>query len=206
MRIQSETNGRIQSVPRAASGSFKDKLIETKANLVTAVLAGQSCYVQGEDTPLRYRLLTDTALRLAELNQIAAYFDLSGLAYQYDLTTWTQNSLRLLAIQLNLPLPAANWWTQHSKEDPVSIFVQFLGEHVLAQVNKPVLLSFDEADQLLRAPLATDFWRLLDQISKAQQQKPEFQQLSVLLWGKASWEMLAGNGRFPGNTFKQIIL
>jgi hypothetical protein len=206
MRIQSETNGRLQPAPKAATGPFKDKLIEAKASLVTAVLAGQSCYVQGEDTPLRYRLLTDTALRLAELNQAAAYFDLSDLAYQYDLTTWIQNNIRLLAIQLNLPLPTANWWTQHSEADPISIFVQFLGEHLLAQANKPILLSFDEADQLLRAPLATDFWQLLNQMSNAQQQKPEFQQLRMVLWGKASWEILTGNGRFPGNTFKQVIL
>jgi len=207
MRIQSETNGRPQPMPRAQTGPFKDRLIEAKANLVTAVLAGQSSYVQGEDAPLRYRLLTDTALRLAELNQQAAYFDLSDLAYQYDLTTWVQNSIRLLAIQLNLPLPPASWWAERSEVDPIVIFVSFLGEHVLSQgITKPILLSFDEADQLLRAPLAANFGRLLGQISRAQEQKGEFNQLTLVLWGKASWETLAENGRFPGNTFKQIIL
>lgn len=204
--MQSETNGRPQPMPRAQTGSFKDKLVEAKANLITAVLAGQSSYVQGENTPLRYRLLTDTALRLTELNQVAAYFDLSDLAYQYDLTTWVQNSIRLLAIQLNLPLPTASWWSEHSDTDPIAVFTQFLGETVREQAAKPVLLSFDEADQLLRAPLAADFWRLLNQISLAQEQKQEFEQLTLVLWGEASWQQLVENGRFPTNTFKQIIL
>jgi len=206
MRIQHETNGRLQPVPRAATGPFKDRLIEAKANLVTAVLAGQSSYVQGEDAPLRYRLLTDTALRLTEFNQRTAYFDLSDLAYQYDLATWVQNSIRLLAIQLNLPLPMASWWAEQSETDPIAVFGQFLKEHVLTPEDKPVLLSFDEADQLLRAPLAVDFWRLLSQISLAQEQKREFERLTFVLWGKASWQQLTENGRFPTNTFKQIIL
>ncbi|MAU01289.1 MAG: hypothetical protein CL608_29460 [Anaerolineaceae bacterium] len=206
MRIQSETNGRPQPMPRAQTGPFKDRLIEAKANLITAVLAGQSSYVQGVDAPLRYRLLTDTALRLAELNQVAAYFDLSDLAYQYDLTTWVQNCIRLLAIQLNLPLPTASWWSEYGEAEPIAVFMQFLGENVLGQVEKPVLLSFDEADQLLRAPLAADFWRLLNQISLAREQKREFEQLTLVLWGKASWQQLAENGRFPTNIFKQIIL
>jgi hypothetical protein len=206
MRLQSETNGRPQPIPRAQTGPFKDRLVEAKAGLITAVLAGQSSYVQGEDVPLRYRLLTDTALRLAELNEVAAYFDLSDLAYQYDLTVWVQNSIRLLAIQLNLPLPTASWWSEHGESDPIAVFMQFLGKNVLGQADKPVLLSFDEADQLLRAPLAADFWRLLNQIGQAQEQKQEFEQLTLVLWGKISWQQLAENGRFPTSTVKQIIL
>ncbi len=206
MRIQNETNGRPQPMPRAKTGPFIDRLIAAKANLVTAVLAGQSCYVQGENAPLRYRLLTDTALRLTEFNQQAAYFDLSDLAYQYDLTTWVQNSIRLLAIQLNLPLPTASWWVERSEADPIAVFLQFLEKCILSQGDKPVLLSFDEADQLLQAPLAGDFWRFFDWISQAQEQKREFKQLTLVLWGKASWQQLAGNGRFSTNALKQIIL
>ena len=206
MRIQSETNGRSQPTPHLQSEPFKKRLIEAKANLVTAVLARQSTYIQGEDAPLRYRLLTDTALRLAELNQLAVYFDLSDLAYQYDLATWVQNSIRLLAIQLNLPLPTAAWWAKHEDADPVNVFMQFLAEHVLVQINEPVLFSFDEADQLLRVPLAADFWRLLDQIALAQAQQPAFQQLTLVLWGKTSWQALAGNKHLSASNIKQITL
>jgi hypothetical protein len=206
IRIQSEPNGRPQPLPRAATGPFKDRLIEAKAQLVTAVLSGQSCYVQGEDAPLRYRLLTDTALRLAELNQLAAYFDLSDLAYQYDLTTWVQNSIRLLAIQLNCPLPTAKWWTEHSEVDPIDAFVQFLGTAVLSQKSQQVLLSFDEADQLTQAPLAPDFWRLVDQIEMARLNQPAFHNLTILLWGKSSWQGLVGKGCSPTLDLKPIIL
>lgn len=205
MRLQSEPNGRPQPVRRGATGPFQERLIDTKARVVTAVLASQSCYVQGEDAPLRYRLLTDAALRLAELNHLAAYFDLSDLAYQYDLTTWVQNTVRLLAIQLNLPLPTAFWWANHAENDPIDNLVEFIAKEVLPKVSQPVLLSFDEADQLLRAPLAADFWRLLDALKKAQQQ-PAFHQLSVVLWGTISWQALAEDGRFPADALKQIIL
>lgn len=206
MHFQSETNGRPKPMPRAATGPFQQQLIKAKTELVAAVLSGQSCFVQGHDAPLRYRLLTDTALRLAELNQLAAYFDLSDLAYQYDLTTWVQNSIRLLAIQLNLPLPTAAWWATNAEADPVDLFVQFLEESVLAQLDQQVLLSFDEADWLAQAPLAADFWRLLLQINQAAQEKLVYDRLTVVLWGKSSWEGLAGYGRFPTNTLKQIIL
>jgi hypothetical protein len=206
MRIQSEPNGRPQPLPRAATGPFKNRLFEAKAQLVTAVLAGQNSYVQGEDAPLRYRLLTDTALRLAELNQRAAYFDLSDLTYQFDLMTWVQNSIRLLAIQLNIPFPTASWWVERSTDDPVDAFVQFLGSAILPQINQPVLLSFDEADQLKQTPLTADFWRLLDQIEMARLNQPAFQKLTIVLWGKSSWQSLAGDGRFTDNKFKQIIL
>ncbi len=206
MRIHSETNGRSQPATRLQTEPFNNELIEAKINLVTAVLAGQSSYVQGEDSPLRYRLLTETALRLVELEQMAAYFDLSDLAYQYDLAAWVQNSIRLLAIQLNLPLPTASWWARHGENDPATIFVQFLEENVLPQLNKPVLLSFDEADQLMQAPLAAGVWRLLNQLNAAQLVKPGFKRVTVVLWGKAPWEILTGNGRFPNNRFKQLIL
>ncbi|MBK8900617.1 MAG: hypothetical protein IPM53_05495 [Anaerolineaceae bacterium] len=205
MRLQSEANGRSQPQRRGVTGPFQERLMDTKARVVTAVLAHQSCYVQGEDAPLRYRLLTDTALRLAELNQLAGYFDLSDLAYQYDLTTWAQNTIRLLAIQLNLPLPTAVWWKAHAENDPIDTLVQFIAEQVLSQVNQPVLLSFDEADQLLRAPLAADFWRLLHALQAAQKQ-PAFAQLTVVLWGKVAWKALAEDGRFPAEAFKQIVL
>lgn len=205
MRLQSEPNGRPQPIPRGATGPFQERLTDTKARVVTAVLANQSCYVQGEDAPLRYRLLTDTALRLAELNQLAGYFDLSDLAYQYDLTTWVQNTIRLLAIQLNLPLPTAVWWATRAENDPIANLVQFIGEDVLPKVSQPVLLSFDEADQLRQAPLATDFWRLLDAL-QAKQQQPTGEQLTIVLWGKVAWKALAEDGRFPADALKQIIL
>ena len=205
MRLQRESNGRPQPLPRAATGPFQERLMDSKARVLTAVLANQSCYVQGDDAPLRYRLLTDTALRLAELNQLAAYFDLSDLAYQYDLTTWIQNVIRLLAIQLNLPLPTAVWFANHAENDPVDMLIQFLAEQVLPKVNQPVLLSFDEADQLQRAPLAADFWRLLQALQEARKQ-PAFEQFSVILWGKSSWQALAEDGRFPAEALKQIIL
>lgn len=205
MRLQSEPNGRPQPLSRAATGPFQERLMDAKARVVTAVLACQSCYIQGEDAPLRYRLLTDTALRLAELSQLAAYFDLSDLAYQYDLTTWVQNTIRLMAIQLNLPLPTAVWLANHAENDPIDTLIQFLAEQVLPKVNQPILLSFDEADQLLRAPLAADFWRWLHAL-QAMRQQPAFQQLSVVLWGKVSWQALAEDGRFPAEALKQIIL
>lgn len=205
MRLQSEPNGRPQPIRRGATGPFQERLMDTKARVVTAVLANQSCYVQGEDAPLRYRLLTDTALRLAELNQLAGYFDLSDLAYQYDLTTWVQNTIRLLAIQLNLPLPTAVWWATRAENDPIANLVQFIGEDVLPKVSQPVLLSFDEADQLRQAPLATDFWRLLDAL-QAKQQQPTGEQLTIVLWGKVAWKALAEDGRFPADALKQIIL
>lgn len=206
MRIQNDTNGRPQPLPRAATGPFQDRLIEAKARLITAVLAQKSSYVQGEDAPLRYRLLTDTALRLAELNQSAAYFDLSELAYQHNLANWVHNSLRLLAIQLKLPLPTASWWATLSEADPIDCFVKFLGEHVVARGNHSIMLSFDEADQLVKAPLADDFWRLLHAIQMAKLHQPAFHQLTIVLWGASTWGMLAGDGRFPAETFKQIVL
>lgn len=206
MRIQRDISGRRQAMPRAQTGPFKNRLLEAKAQLVTAVLSGKSSYVQGEDAPLRYRLLTDTALRLADLGQTAAYFDLTDLAYQYDVAKWIHNSLRLLAIQLSVPLPEGDWWETHSAEDPVAAFVQFLEEKVLPQAEKPILLSFDEADQLLKVSLADDFWRLLTLIEGAWLRQPKFANLTIVLWGTASWEMLSGNGRFPTAALKPIIL
>jgi hypothetical protein len=206
MRIQRETNGRPQPLKRGQTGLFINRLLEAKAQVITAVLSGKSCYVQGKDAPLRYRLLTDTALRLADLGQTAAYLDLTDLAYQFDLAKWTHNSLRLLAVQLNLPLPTADWWARHSADDPAAAFVQFLGENVLPQAKKPILLSFDEADQLLKVPLAKDFWRLLTLVEAARLDKPEFEYLTLVLWGNVSWELLAENGRFPTAALKSIIL
>ncbi|WP_420630591.1 hypothetical protein [Candidatus Leptofilum sp.] len=206
MRIQQETNGRLQPIPRGQTGPFRNELLEAKAELITAVLCGKSSYVQGENAPLRYRLLTDTALRLSDLGQTAAYFDLIDLDYQYDLAKWTHNNLRLLAIQLNVPLPKGDWWATQSADDPVAAFVQFLAEKVLPEAEKPILLSFDEADQLLRAPLAADFWRLLTLIEAARLQQPLFENLVVVLWGTVSWELLADNGRFPTAALKPIIL
>lgn len=206
MRIQNDTNGRPQPLSLAKTGPFRDQLIEAKATLITAVLASKSSYVQGKDAPLRYRLLTDTALRLAELNQRAAYFDLTDLAYQYDLLNWVRNSIRLLAIQLNIPLPGASWWAAHGNEDPVDIFVKFLGEFATSQETHAILLSFDEADHLKKAPLAADFWRLLHAVQVAKLHQPAFHQLAIVLWGVSSWEELAGNGRFPAAAFKQIVL
>ena len=206
MRIQRNTNGRQQPMPRTQTGPLANRLLEAKAQLVTAVLSGKSSYVQGENAPLRYRLLTDTALRLADLGQTAAYFDLTDLAYQFDVAKWMHNSLRLLAIQLNVPLPDSDWWEAKREGDPVAAFVQFLGEKVLPQANQPILLSFDEADQLLKSPLADDFWRLLTQIEAARLHQPDFANLTIVLWGSSSWEMLAGNGRFPTGALKPIIL
>ncbi|MCA9897987.1 MAG: hypothetical protein H6654_06400 [Ardenticatenaceae bacterium] len=210
MGIQRNTNGRRQAMPRLQTGpsanKFANKLLEAKTQLITAVLSGKSSYVQGDDTPLRYRLLTDTALRLADLGQTAAYFDLTDLDYQFDAAKWMHNSLRLLAIQLNVSLPENDWWVTHSEADPIAAFVQFLGEKVLPQAQKPILLSFDQADQLLKVPLAADFWRLLTQIEAARMQQPAFMNLTIVLWGSASWEMLAGNGRFPTAALNPIIL
>ena len=206
IRMHSETTTRRRPIPRSETGPFKGRLFEAKANLVTAVLARNSCYVQSDDAPLRYRLLTDTALRLAELNQAAAYFDLSALAYQYDLATWVQNSVRLLSIQLNLQLPIGRWGEDHNNSDPIDYFVQFLEKQVLQRVTRPIMLSFDEADQLVKAPLAANFWRLQHILLEAQLRQSEFQRLTVVMWGETSWQIVAENGRFPSDGFKEIVL
>lgn len=206
MRIQQDTNPRLQALPRKQTGQLKNELLEAKAQLVTAVLSGKSCYVQGKNAPLRYRLLTDAALRLADLGQKATYFDLMDLDFQYDLAKWIHNSVRLLAIQLNVPLPDSDWWAEKSADDPVAAFVEFLGAKVLPQAQTQIMLSFDEADHLLKAPLAADFWRLLTLLEAARMQQPLFENLVVVLWGTASWEMLTGNGRFPTAAIKTICL
>lgn len=206
MDMQQETNGRSQPMPQLQTGRLNKQFLESKAQLITAVLSGKSCYVQGEDAPLRYRLLTDTALRLADLGQTAAYFDLIDLDYQYDLAKWVRNSLRLLAIQLNVPLPMGDLWAQKLEDDPIAAFIEFLGKKVLTEAQTQVMLSFDEADQLLKAPLASDFWRLLTLIEAARLQQPLFENLVVVLWGTVSWEILAGNGRFPTTAIKSIVL
>lgn len=206
MHIQGEPNDRRQPMPRSETGLFRERLIEAKARLITAVLASKNCYVQSGNAPLRYRLLADSALRLAELNQAAAYFDLTALDYEYDLTIWVQNSVRLLAIQLNLPMPNGRWWENQENSDPVDYFVQFLREQVLKQVSLPILLSFDEADTLLKAPLASDFFRLLHTINLAQISEPGFERLAVVLWGQSSWQTIIEDGRFPNKALKLIIL
>lgn len=210
MGIQRDANGRRLTMPQEQSGSiinnYSNRLLEAKAQLVTAVLSGKSSYIQGEDAALRYRLLTDSALRLADLGQTAAYFDLTDLDFQYDAAKWMQNSLRLLSIQLNVPLPDSTWWTTYGAQDPIAAFVQFLAEKVLPNAERPILLSFNEVDQLLKVPLADDFWRFLLQIEAARLHQPEFANLTIILWGSASWEILAGNGRFPTAALKQIIL
>lgn len=206
MHIQSEANNPLPTIAHTPTGSFKDRLTEAKTRVVTAVLAGHNCYVQGSDAPLRYRLLNDTALRLTELDRAAAYFDLTDMAYQYDLATWVKSSIRLLSIHLTLPTPQTGWLVQQSENDPIAFFLRFLRENVLLQQNKPVTLSFDEVDQLNRAPLAADFWRLLSKIEAAQRQIPAFAQLTVVLWGQAPQHELGENGRFPTHFLKPIIL
>lgn len=206
MYMQSEATGHRQTYSKIKTGPFKDRLIEAKAQLITAVLANQNSYVQSDDAPLRYRLLTDTALRLVELNHPAAYFDLTDLAYQYDLTTWVQNTIRLLTIQLNIPMPNGRWWAQHAEDDPIDCFMHFLEDKVLNHGEGSILLSFDEADKLQSVPLATEFWRLLYTIAEAVRYQPAFERLTIVLWGEISWQELNRNGRFPQNSFKSIIL
>jgi hypothetical protein len=206
MHTQGETNDRRQPMPRSETGLFKERLIGAKSSLVTAVLSSKSCYVQSNNAPLRYRLLTDTALRLAELNQAVAYFDLTALAYEHELATWVQNSAQLLAIQLNLPMPNGRWWKDRQNRDPIDYFVQFLGEQVLKKVAKPIVLSFDETDTLLKAPLADDFFRLLRAIKLAQLTQSDFSSLAIVLWGEIPWHDLVEDGRFPADLFKLIVL
>lgn len=64
----------------------------------------------------------------------------------------------------------------------------------------------DEGDQLLNVPLAADFWRLLTMLAAARLHQPEFKNLTVVLWRKSSWELLAENGRFPTAALNLIIL
>ncbi|VAW31226.1 hypothetical protein MNBD_CHLOROFLEXI01-2658 [hydrothermal vent metagenome] len=206
MHIQGETNDHRQAMPRSETSLFREQLTEAKARLVTAVLSSKSCYVQGDNAPLRYRLLTNTALQLAELNQAVAYFDLTALAYEHDLETWVQNSIRLLTIQLNLPMPNGRWWEDRQNRDPIEYFVQFLDERVLQRVKQPILLSFDEADVLLEAPLAEAFFRLLHAIKPVQLSPSNFDALSVVLWGKTAWQNLVEDGRFPTDLLKLIVL
>jgi len=206
IHVQSEPNDHRQAMPRSETGLFRERLIEAKASLVTAVLSSKSCYVQGDNAPLRYRLLTDTALQLAKLNQAVAYFDLTALAYEHDLETWVQNSIRLLTIQLNLPMPNGRWWEDRQNRDPIEYFVQFLDERVLKRVGQPILLSFDEADVLLEAPLAEAFFRLIRAITLVQQSPSNFDELSIVLWGKTAWQNLVEDGRFPTDLLKLIVL
>lgn len=206
LHLQSVTNGRHHTNLSIHIGPFQNKVASAKEQLLTAVMTGHNCYVQSDDAPLRYRLLTDTALHLEELNYTAVFLDLSSLAYQYDLATWVQNNIRLLAIQLNLTLPGFDWLKDPKNGDPMQLFVEFLGERVLKNSQQPVLLSLDEVDEIARAPLAKEVLRLLALIEQSQKEQTVFARLSLVFWGRRAGQTLAENVRLPFKDLRLIAL
>jgi len=154
--------------------------------LLTALTAGEFCYVLTSRQMGKSSLMVRTAARMREQGGRTAIVDLSALGRNLTPEQWYDGILVRIAQQLRLEPELEAYWAAQARLGPIQRFVQAMGQVVLAHWSGPVVILIDEIDMVRSLPFATDeFFAAIRSFYNERASEPTYGRLTFCLLGVA---------------------
>ena len=155
--------------------------------LEKAVKNLEFCYVLNSRQSGKSSLKIRTKNKLEAEGFACATIDLSGVGCSgVTIDAWYAGLLYELEsnFQIEEDFNLDNWWFQHSLLSPVQRLTAFIEEVLLVNVQKNIVIFFDEVDSILglKFPI-NDFFSLISSCYEKRCINPEYQRLTFVLLG-----------------------
>ncbi len=152
-------------------------------------------------------LMIRTAEQLLDDGGQAVIIDLTQIGIEVSAEQWYRGVLTLIADQLMLSVPIADWWEAHNHLGVTQRLTQFFQQVVMAEVADPVTIFVDEIDTTLSLDFTDDFFAAIRYLYVARATQPELRQLSFVLIGVATpGDLIRDPKRTPFNIGQRVDL
>ncbi|MBE9226159.1 AAA-like domain-containing protein [Phormidium sp. LEGE 05292] len=175
------------------------------------LIAGEFCYVLNSRQMGKSSLRVRTIKRLREEGFACATVDITAIGTS-DITPeqWYAGVIDYLIndFELYTSFDLEEWWTTHSLLSPVQKFRKFLGEVLLKNIEKTIIIFVDEIDSVLSLPFnIDDFFAVIRECYNYRADNPEYRRLTFALIGVATpADLISDQQRTPFNIGRAIEL
>lgn len=178
------------------------------ATLLTALAAGEFCYVLAPRQSGKSSLCSRTRNRLQQMGTACISIDLHMIGMPRDAEQWYRSLLDVGPWDLNLPLDPEQTWKRHSDKSPLQRWLRFWREEVLARIGGMVVIFIDEIEMIQKLPFPPDeFLAGVRAIYNARAHDPMWCRLSFCLLGVAApFELIHDPNFSPFNIGRGIHL
>lgn len=198
---------RFQSTGTLRADSF---YIERPADalLLSALDAGEFCYVLGQRQIGKSSLRSRTERRLRERGVRTVHIDLTALGSEATAAEWYYALVSTTAEQLDIEESARAHFSKSAGVPPTQRWLDFLRRVLLAQVSSRVVIFIDEIDKTQALPFPRDdFFAGLRALYNARVDQPELQRLTFCVLGSvAHQDLMSDVKQTPFNIGRAVEL
>lgn len=178
------------------------------AQLLSALEAGEFCYVLGQRQIGKSSLRSRTERRLRERGVRTVHIDLTALGSEATAPEWYYALISAAAEQLDLEDEARAHWAATENSPPVQRWASFLRRVLLARVPARIVIFIDEIDKTLALPFPRDdFFAGLRAVFNARVDDPELGRLTFCVLGSvAHQDLMSDVKQTPFNIGRAVEL
>jgi formylglycine-generating enzyme required for sulfatase activity len=183
--------------------------IERQADhdLLEALEENELCLVLAPRQTGKSSLMVRTRKKLGAKGIGSAIVDMQQLGSRYDMDKWFSDVVYQIERSLSLKTNAVKWWAENKEIGPTMRFMTFLEDIVLAEINSPLVIFFDEIDTALTLPFSGDFFTTIRALVNARADNEVLKRLNFVLLGVASpTDFIKRKSRTPFNVGTEIKL
>ncbi len=158
------------------------------AELLTALRAGEFCYVLTTRQMGKTSLTVRAAAQLREEGSAVVVLDLTAFGQNLDVEQWYFSMLSDVAEKLKLEDEMEAYWEANARRSPLHRFFGAIREVYLERKRKPLVIFVDEIDAVrsLRQFKADEFFAGIRECYNRRTGDPKFQRLTFCLLGVAT--------------------
>lgn len=169
--------------------------------------AGEFAFILSSRQVGKSSLMVRTAQQLEREDICSVIIDLSSIGVKISADEWYLGILDEIVNTLKLKTDIFAWWSERAGLSPATRMTNFFRDVLLKEVNRPVIIFFDEIDSTLSVPFADDFFAGLRAVYNARSNVADFKRLSFVMIGVATpSDLISDSKRTPFNIGRRVEL
>ncbi|MCA9924696.1 MAG: AAA-like domain-containing protein [Anaerolineales bacterium] len=187
-----ENNNNNSTFEFLAGGTLKvnhPSYVERPADreLYNAARNGDFCYVLTARQMGKSSMMVRTAKKLNAINIQTAIVDLTSIGSDnVTVEQWYLSLLTKLKTQLKLDVTPETWWGENKPFSPISRFIKFLRDEILAKIDQRIVIFIDEIDSTLKLDFTDNFFAAIRATYNSRATEPIYNRLTFVLLGVAT--------------------
>ena len=180
---------------------------EADSQLLEELRRRRYCYVLTPRQMGKSSLIVRARKRLEQVGIASVAIDITGIGKNITEDQWYTGHADEIALALDLPPSAMQWWSERTDLGPVQRFSRYLSDCVLESVKSEVVIFLDEIDSTIGLPFSDDYFAAIRALYNRRPNDARLARLTFVLLGVASpADLIKDPQRTPFNIGQRIDL